>query len=54
MGTGARGRIEELEVNIRSVLLKVWARVSGDTGRWTRERCMPLADVLMSILGKKG
>ncbi|MDR3343245.1 MAG: hypothetical protein LBT14_10775 [Treponema sp.] len=25
-----------------------------DTGSWTRERRMPLVDVLMSILGKQG
>jgi hypothetical protein len=54
MGAGVLGRIGELEANIRNRWLKARARISGDTGSWTRERRMPLADVLMSILGKQG
>jgi hypothetical protein len=54
MGEGVPGRIEELPANIRNAWHKAWARVSGDTGSWTRKRRMPLVDVLMSILNKKG
>jgi hypothetical protein len=53
MGGGALWRFGILQASIQSEWIKWWARISGDTGSWTRQRNMPLADMLMCTLGKK-
>lgn len=47
-------RIRELYKEISSELIKKAARSEGDESSWTRQRIMPLSDILTCILGKKG
>jgi hypothetical protein len=50
----AQQRIEELLAEIRSILLREKARNEGDCSSWSRNRDMPLEDILLCTLGKKG
>jgi hypothetical protein len=47
-------RLEQLFEEIRSEQIKEWARKTGDFSSWTRQRNMPLSDILSCILAKKG
>ena len=47
-------RIKKLFEAICSGRIREAARKKDDTGSWTRERNMPLRDILRCILGKKG
>ena len=47
-------RIEELIKNLRSQRIKEAARQAGDLKAWTRQRKMPLSDILICTLAKKG
>ena len=47
-------RIEKLLAEIHSGCLKEKARNDGDLSRWSRNRDMPLDDILLRALGKKG
>jgi hypothetical protein len=47
-------RIEALFSEIQSGWIKEIARLSGESSSWTRCRKMPLRDMLMCTLGKKG
>ena len=47
-------RLEQLFIEIHSEQIKAWARKTGDFSSWTRQRDMPLHDILTCILGKKG
>jgi hypothetical protein len=47
-------RIRELFDEIRGKEIKSAARNKGDLSGWTRERSMPLHDILTCTLGKKG
>ena len=47
-------RLGQLFTEIHSEQIKAWARKIGDFSSWTRQRDMPLHDILMCILGKKG
>jgi len=47
-------RIKQLFEEICSERIRKAARKTGDTGSWTRERNMPLRDILRCTLGKKG
>jgi hypothetical protein len=47
-------RIEKLLAEIHSKQIKVWARQTGDFSSWTRQRDMPLEDILLCTLAKKG
>jgi len=49
-----RLRIEQLFLEIHSEWIKKAARLTGDFSSWTRQRDMPLEDILMCTLGKKG
>ena len=44
-------RIRELYKEICSELIKKAARSEGDESSWTRQRIMPLSDILTCILG---
>jgi hypothetical protein len=46
-------RFGELQVKIHSEKLKGTARLAEDQSSWTRERDMPLEDIIMCTLGKK-
>jgi hypothetical protein len=46
MGGGAYQRYRELQERIRSEGIKESARPAGKPGSWTRERDMPLRDIL--------
>jgi len=48
------GRIKQFFKDICSERIKEAARQKDDTASWTRERNMPLRDILRCILGKKG
>ena len=50
----ANERIKELAKEIESGQIKEKARKAGNLSSWTRERKMPLYDILICILGKKG
>ena len=47
-------RIKQLFEAICSKRIREASRKKDDTGSWTRERNMPLRDILRCILGKKG
>jgi len=47
-------RINRLFEIIHSDMIKDFARLAGDMSRWTRQRKMPLHDMLICTLGKKG
>jgi hypothetical protein len=47
-------RIEQLLAEIHSKWIKEAARQAGDYSSWTRHRNMPLEDILLCTLGKKG
>ena len=47
-------RFEKLLEEIHSKRIKAWARQIGDFSSWTRQRDMPLEDILMCTLAKKG
>jgi hypothetical protein len=47
-------RIKELSIEIFSEWIREKARQLGDNSSWTRQRKMPLDDILMCILAKKG
>jgi hypothetical protein len=47
-------RLDWLFVEINGEQIKTWARKAGDTGSWTRQRNMPLHDILTCTLAKKG
>ena len=47
-------RIKHLLEQIYSEKIKEWAREVGDFSSWTRRRDMPLEDILLCTLGKKG
>jgi hypothetical protein len=47
-------RFEQLLAEIHSERIKAWARRAGDFSSWTRQRDMPLEDILLCTLGKKG
>jgi hypothetical protein len=46
-------RFEKLQDRIHGEAIKGTARVAGDQRSWTRERDMPLSDILVCALGKK-
>jgi hypothetical protein len=50
----AHVRIEQAVEEIRSEWIKAIARLEGDKGSWTRQRDMPLEDMLICALAKKG
>jgi hypothetical protein len=50
----AQLRIEQLVEEIRSEWIKETARLMGDFSSWTRRRDMPLEDMLLCALSKKG
>ena len=47
-------RIEQIILRIQSEQIKAIARLVGDTRSWTRQRNMPLIDMIICTLGKKG
>jgi hypothetical protein len=47
-------RFEQLLEEIHSERIKTWARHDGDFSSWTRQRDMPLEDILLCTLAKKG
>jgi hypothetical protein len=47
-------RIAQLFKGIRSERIRKDARLIGDISSWTRRRAMPLCDILICTLGKKG
>jgi hypothetical protein len=47
-------RFRQLTALLIGEVIKRQARQPGDTGRWTRSRALPLADMLCCILAKKG
>jgi len=47
-------RITRLFAAIHSEWIKAIARQAGDTGSWSRRRDMPLEDILMCTLAKRG
>ena len=47
-------RLEQLFTEMHSRQVKEWARNIGDHSSWTRERNMPLRDILICTLAKKG
>jgi rhodanese-related sulfurtransferase len=47
------GRFGELMDGIKGDGIKETARMAGDTSSWTRNRAMPLNDVILSAIGKK-
>jgi IS4 transposase len=47
------GRFENLQARIQGEGIKGAARMAGDQSSWSRERDMPLSDILMCTLGKK-
>ena len=47
-------RIEQLFSEIQSKWINEKARQEGDNSSWTRQRNMPLEDILTCILSKKG
>ena len=47
-------RFEAIQTHIDGEEIKTAARQPGDTGSWTRNRLMPLADILRCTLFKKG
>lgn len=47
-------RIRQLSEEIHSKWINDTARKAGDTHSWTRERTMPLSDILTCTLNKKG
>ncbi|GBU29177.1 hypothetical protein R84B8_02741 [Treponema sp. R8-4-B8] len=49
-----RLRIEQLFLGIRSEWIREAARLTGDFSSWTRRRDMPLEDILLCTLAKKG
>ena len=53
-GKQARLRIEQLFEEIHSEEIKAAGRQAGDMSSWTRRRAMPLEDILMCTLAKKG
>jgi hypothetical protein len=52
-GRGAQERCSELQERIRGGQIKESARFKEKPGSWTRERDMPLRDILLCTLGKK-
>jgi hypothetical protein len=53
-GETVYSRIKQLFEGIRSERIRKAARKSGDLRSWTRKRIMPLHDILVYILAKKG
>jgi len=53
-GEAVYARIKQLFEEIRSERIKKAARKSGELCSWTRKRIMPLHDMLICILAKKG
>ena len=49
-----RVRIEDLFEKIQSRAIRGAARLAGDIGSWSRQRNMPLGDILTCTLAKKG
>jgi len=49
-----RLRIEQLLSEIHSEWIREAARLTGDFNSWTRQRDMPLEDILLCTLAKKG
>ena len=49
-----RSRIEQLFLEIHSEWVREAARQTWDLSSWTRQRDMPLEDILLCTLGKKG
>jgi len=47
-------RIEQLSSEIHSEWIREAARLNGDFSSWTRQRDMPLEDILLCTLAKKG
>ena len=47
-------RLEQIFTEIHSKQVKEWSRNIGDHSSWTRERNMPLHDILICTLAKKG
>ena len=47
-------RIEQLLLEIYSEQIKQFAQQAGDSGSWTRQRKMPLSDIILCIMAKKG
>jgi hypothetical protein len=47
-------RFEQLLEEIHSERVRTWARHDGDFSSWTRQRDMPLEDILLCTLAKKG
>ena len=47
-------RFEQLLAEIHSEQIKAWVRQTGDLSSWTRQRDMPLEDMLLCTLAKKG
>jgi hypothetical protein len=51
---GPHERFKELRASIFENWVKQAARFAGDRSRWTRRRDMPLEDLILCTLGKKG
>jgi hypothetical protein len=51
---GPHERFGEFQAGILSDRVKDAARFSGDTARWSRQRDMPLPDIIRCTLGRKG
>jgi hypothetical protein len=51
---GGKERFESIQTHIGGEQIKTAARQPGDTRHWTRNRPMPLADILRRTLFKKG
>ena len=54
MDEQAYSRIKQLFEEIQSKELRGASRLAGDTSSWSRQRNMPLGDILSCTLGKKG
>jgi hypothetical protein len=50
----AHKRIKQAVEEIHSEWIKEIARLAGDLSSWSRRRDMPLDDMLLSALAKKG
>jgi hypothetical protein len=47
-------RFKKLKKEIHSRRVQEWSRKAGDRSSWTRQRKMPLHDILISTLARKG
>ncbi|MDR2071467.1 MAG: hypothetical protein LBP81_08665, partial [Treponema sp.] len=54
MGGRFHERLKEFLAAILSRPVKEAARFPGDTRSWSRQRTMPLPDIIQCTLGKKG